>query len=442
MVGKEPVFNREELLEERKKIISNLVLLLTAFFVVLLALGTMAWFKIDKEVKSDGLQISIVTPEGIQISLGETGVTTDGVTTDLKLNNPDDLLLTEHDDSGNGWKVLEPRNNVAGEDYDWAERIYVGNYYSFGKLIPASSTSGEHIFFTPDAVKTGRELRENARFYLSSGDYAVNGSYVSDGKTDGALKRNLGKLAENEQDEDYLMTTAHAYTSSEEKQAIFWDGYRGRSAWYDTNDDGYFADVPFWLRSNCRVSVQLGVEGYITKKDGTIVSADYDDERNALYKAVRVAFFVWSDAENKYIPAAKDKNGVARNVIPLQNALSFGETTQTIVDSKNYTITRDSLNARDDDALYAMQPADETENGLVQEQNYMIYQSYGKDAGSEIAPAIAVLGAAVDSSVNWSEARKMLLRVWLDGDDEDCRNATAGQDWCINLRFFILENQQ
>lgn len=59
MNGKEPTMNREELVREKKKIISNLVLVLVAAFVVLLALGTMAWFANNKEVMGEGMRVSV-----------------------------------------------------------------------------------------------------------------------------------------------------------------------------------------------------------------------------------------------------------------------------------------------------------------------------------------------------------------------------------------------
>ena len=35
----------------------------------------------------------------------------------------------------------------------------------------------------------------------------------------------------------------------------------------------------------------------------------------------------------------------------------------------------------------------------------------------------------------YGDATKFVVRVWLEGNDPDCWNETAGQDWYINLKF-------
>ncbi len=36
---------------------------------------------------------------------------------------------------------------------------------------------------------------------------------------------------------------------------------------------------------------------------------------------------------------------------------------------------------------------------------------------------------------NYGTPTKITVRVWLEGEDPDCWNDTAGQDWSINLKF-------
>ena len=57
MKGMEAELNREELEQERKKIISNMVLFLAAFFVILIAVGTMAWFASNRDVEGNGMRV-------------------------------------------------------------------------------------------------------------------------------------------------------------------------------------------------------------------------------------------------------------------------------------------------------------------------------------------------------------------------------------------------
>ncbi len=407
MEGKEPILTREELIRERKKIITNLVLLMSAAFVVLLALGTMAWFRMNKNLESSGLSVSMSVPEMIQISLGKTN---GSVQNPIFLNDAESLLVSE-----NG-VVLEPRTDAQGNEeiYDWIQWIDISNYYAFGRLFPASSDSGEHILFTPDGADTGRNLKTNARFY----------------QADGYKDADLMLAAKNitSDDQNSLMATAYPFQTADEKSSEDFGGkYVKSRAWYDTNDDGYFVDIPIWLRTNYKnpEGVALAVEGYITQKDGQIL----DDDEEALYKAVRIAILK-EDELGALIPAAEGAMAGADptgNLIPLMNADAFGTNGASIMDSENYTIARKG-DMDNPTAYYGLHQTNA--NGIVQTENYQQYHAYDGTV------SVITLGSAGDKE--WSEKKKYWLRIWLDGDDKDCWNATAGQDWKIHLRFFVL----
>lgn len=407
MEGKEPILTREELIRERKKIITNLVLLMSAAFVVLLALGTMAWFRMNKNLESSGLSVSMSVPEMIQISLGKTN---GSVQNPIFLNDAESLLVSE-----NG-VVLEPRTDAQGNEeiYDWIQWIDISNYYAFGRLFPASSDSGEHILFTPDGADTGRNLKTNARFYQA------------DGYKDADLM--LAAKSITSDDQNSLMATAYPFQTADEKSSEDFGGkYVKSRAWYDTNDDGYFVDIPIWLRTNYKnpEGVALAVEGYITQKDGQIL----DDDEEALYKAVRIAILK-EDELGALIPAAEGAMAGADptgNLIPLMNADAFGTNGASIMDSENYTIARKG-DMDNPTAYYGLHQTNA--NGIVQTENYQQYHAYDGTV------SVITLGSAGDKE--WSEKKKYWLRIWLDGDDKDCWNATAGQDWKIHLRFFVL----
>ena len=407
MEGKEPILTREELIRERKKIITNLVLLMSAAFVVLLALGTMAWFRMNKNLESSGLSVSMSVPEMIQISLGKTN---GSVQNPIFLNDAESLLVSE-----NG-VVLEPRTDAQGNEeiYDWIQWIDISNYYAFGRLFPASSDSGEHILFTPDGADTGRNLKTNARFYQA------------DGYKDADLM--LAAKSITSDDQNSLMATAYPFQTADEKSSEDFGGkYVKSRAWYDTNDDGYFVDIPIWLRTNYKnpEGVALAVEGYITQKDGQIL----DDDEEALYKAVRIAILK-EDELGALIPAAEGAMAGADptgNLIPLMNADAFGTNGASIMDSENYTIARKG-DMDNPTAYYGLHQTNA--NGIVQTENYQQYHAYDGTV------SVITLGSAGDKE--WSEKKKYWLRIWLDGDDKDCWNATEGQDWKIHLRFFVL----
>jgi hypothetical protein len=54
-----------------------------------------------------------------------------------------------------------------------------------------------------------------------------------------------------------------------------------------------------------------------------------------------------------------------------------------------------------------------------------------------------LVGPTVSGGVKSGEygtPTQLYIRVWLEGEDEDCWNETAGQDWSINLKFEKLAN--
>ncbi|MBQ1433447.1 MAG: hypothetical protein IIZ09_10160, partial [Ruminococcus sp.] len=54
--------------------------------------------------------------------------------------------------------------------------------------------------------------------------------------------------------------------------------------------------------------------------------------------------------------------------------------------------------------------------------------------GTTATDTIEVTKAAPDNN-GYGTAKQYTIRVWLEGEDQDCWNATAGQDWKIALKF-------
>lgn len=396
------ISDREYWQQEKKKAIWNLLIFFAAVVIVAIAIGTAAWFASNREVSGNNMQILAEVPEYVQISVGYTS--------DEPLNSDADYLILSNQ------MIQAPRETEETVIYDWSNQINISNYYRFGRLMPASSDSGRHILFTPDATGGGKSLKANARFYLA------------DGKTDGNLKT-LSEVSKSGEDNDVLMATAYAFQSVAEKERVdFWDGYRHATTWYNTNDDGYYVDIPIWLRTNGEEDIYLSAEGYITKKNGEISTGNNDPD--ALYKAVRVALL--KEQNNQLVPAVLDDvGGKAKNIIPIQNAQEYGSIDKSILDSQNYTITRDTNDEREDGQLFGVRLISEENLNIRQAENYVEYAAYNGES-------VVTLTAAESEDTSWGEAKKLIIRVWLDGDDKDCWNATAGQDWSIHLRFVKL----
>ena len=163
----------------------------------------------------------------------------------------------------------------------------------------------------------------------------------------------------------------------------------------ENDGSGYYLDIPVWFRTTSTDAVTLGLEVEIKN------SSD-DDTKSVLYKAARVAILpetksaqkVFSETGAKYY---KDGKAVATAGATL--AASYGDVsaaTEATVSGGKVTTP---------------------------------------DASTQVATVTASTGTGYGGAV------KYYIRVWLEGEDEACWNANAGQDFVINLKFHDLSNK-
>lgn len=163
----------------------------------------------------------------------------------------------------------------------------------------------------------------------------------------------------------------------------------------ENDGSGYYLDIPVWFRTTSTDAVTLGLEVEIKN------SID-DDTKSVLYKAARVAILpetksaqkVFSETGAKYY---KDGKAVATAGATL--AASYGDVSA----ATEATVT----------------------GGKVT----------NPDAATQVATVTASTGTGYGGAV------KYYIRVWLEGEDEACWNANAGQDFVINLKFHDLSNK-
>lgn len=163
----------------------------------------------------------------------------------------------------------------------------------------------------------------------------------------------------------------------------------------ENDGSGYYLDIPVWFRTTSTDAVTLGLEVEIKN------SSD-DDTKSVLYKATRVAILpetksaqkVFSETGAKYY---KDGKAVATAGATL--AASYGDVSA----ATEATVT----------------------GGKVT----------NPDATTQVATVTASTGTGYGGAV------KYYIRVWLEGEDEACWNANAGQDFVINLKFHDLSNK-
>lgn len=163
----------------------------------------------------------------------------------------------------------------------------------------------------------------------------------------------------------------------------------------ENDGSGYYLDIPVWFRTTSTDAVTLGLEVEIKN------SSD-DDTKSVLYKAARVAILpetksaqkVFSETGAKYY---KDGKAVATAGATL--AASYGDVS------------------------------------AATEATVTVGKVTNPDATTQVATVTASTGTGYGGAV------KYYIRVWLEGEDEACWNANAGQDFVINLKFHDLSNK-
>jgi hypothetical protein len=373
-----------------------------AISATMLATSTYAWFTMSREVEVKNIQMTATVPEDIQISLGQinSDASTPSATETYALNNSTGwLTLTSNE-------ATAPRAaGTANDELDWSNTADISAYYSFGKLIPASSTSGANIYYTPDANGVGKTVKGDAAYYqAAAGATAYKaGTSAADGITADTSAK----------------ATSHIYSTTEKTAADThtWgartnenaSGYKTATDYANTYDDGYYIDIPVWLRTSSTVAQDIYVTGYVTKGTGT-TDTDADD---VLYQAVRVAILDGASS------GAGD-SGAVNGCVLLKDGASDASyptskltTATSILDSDNYN-TR-TTGASGVNALSAATPA---------------YAAITQNDGDD-----AVCTLAAGTGQEYGAMSKLYIRVWLEGEDGDCWNENAGQDWNISLKF-------
>lgn len=415
----------------------------------MLATSTYAWFTMSREVEVKNIQMTATVPEDIQISLGKLAINSDNSTAVTETNKAMSLA--------NSAGVLYNGSATTPENsWDWSSSADISAYYQFGKLMPASSRDGATIFYTADATGVGRSVNPVAKYFAANSGEDAFQTGGTDAATSGQDKANA---------------TAHAVTArtaaGADNISDTWKTatYEKATGWDDTNDDGYYVDIPVWLHSSATEDINIAVAGYVlpgSTKDGGSTATELE-----LYKSVRVAILNGDTAgikATKTGTAATTSAGavcVTNNVLPLVDAWDTTNSTHTGTGdaakytaitgiSSPYTATANNPSILDSgiyiertpetEGLWAVNTitnytadevtADKTGHIAATDKkaNYTSYTAYnGTDA-------IATIKAA-ESGDDYGAAKKLIIRVWLDGEDEQCWNDNAGQDWAISLRF-------
>ena len=285
----------------------------------------------SREVEVKNIQMTATTPEDIQISLGRlakaaTPGTAETAENGVSLGASTGVLYSATAGAADNGGAAMPEKS-----WDWSNSADISAYYDIGRLMPASSADGTDIYFTPDASGVGKTTKANAN-YIKVTDKLATVTDENKSTVAGTNKTYKATL--------HALTGERADTASTGKDAWAKATYKQAEKYNVTNDDGYYVDIPIWLRTSSNTAVDLSVDGYVIP--GSVVDTTNGDLETQLelYRAVRVAFLdgepvteTAADAGGAVKCAAGDPavapatTDAFNNILPLKDAWSKDGTT-------------------------------------------------------------------------------------------------------------------
>ena len=366
----------------KKKSVAKKLIPATSMLLVsatMLATSTYAWFTMSREVEVQNIKLTASVPEDLQISLGKLS-TADGSGHGYA-DNYGVLVKSSSSTNANNGGVDAP-GTVS--EY-WANTVDVSKYYALGTILPASSTDGQDVFFTPDAAGVGKNLKTGAKFYTA----VDNASIQSD---------STGTPASGKEYTQTYEATLHAFTASDKTDGTISQAWTPdlATAYNVTNDAGYFVDIPVWIRSGAKEDVNLAVDAYVT----TNSTVDGDD----LYLAARAVILDEAKANTSKLLEIKKNNFAS-----LESIVDF---------------------------MYSTNASGEAVASLTNTTD-PVYGTVTHYTGSPLTVATTdtFKVAKAGANENYGAATKVWVRVWLEGEDPNCWNDNAGQDFNICLKF-------
>ena len=237
----------------------------------------------------------------------------------------------------------------------------------------------------------------------TSSVYASFGKLIPASSTDGTNLYYTTKAKENGKSVD--ITGANAFTQATENNNAGWTFQTAGASsetesnlTADTKGEGYYLDIPVWFRTTSTSDVNLGLD--VEVKQGSDSNTTTE-----LYKAARVAILPETKAAQSVFLGAE--GNAATNYYTDGKAVSTAAATLT--DSYGNVSVATEVKATD-----------------------------GKVTNAANATQVATVTAS--TGTGYGDAVKYYIRVWLEGEDEACWNANAGQDFQINLKFYDLSN--
>ena len=352
-----------------------------ALSAAMLSSATFAWFTMSREVEVTGIHMTATVPASIQLSLGK------GMNTATGLNTQ-----TIDSDSKRLTAVTAP-----DDDEYWSNTVDVSEYYQFGRLTPATSARGDNIFYTGDVTGVGKTLKGQK----ITSDGIANGGTIAATFEQADKADALGKT-----NDTAAVVAIGNRTANTDPLTTANDPYN--------NTGAYYIDIPVWFRTSINTDdVLMSVKAVFTPGSNDYTKDGGSAKGDQIYKAARVSILEGNNAGTK------------------TNTLTQGVLRDS---TSNYYRTENGANLTGSDDPYTVNAtgtATWTEVTTITQ-----YTDETKNADGAVTNGDAVVKISkATAGTTWSAAAPYTIRVWLDGEDVNCWNATAGQDFGIALTF-------
>lgn len=190
-----------------------------------------------------------------------------------------------------------------------------------------------------------------------------------------------------------------------------------------TESEGYYVDIPMWIRSTS--SSDQTVKCYVTITDNEVTETNTATTNNELEKAVRVAIIPLSTA-NDTSTATTAKSELAIDESANRTLIAGGKASVFATDWKYYSTGTSKPKA--------VSKTGNTYSSTLEELGFKQADAKKTTPTDQITGYSNVFTLAKAEQNNYS-VESFVVRVWLEGESQYCNDATAAQDWNIQLNF-------
>jgi hypothetical protein len=350
----------------------------------------------SREVEITGIHMTATVPESIQISLGKLTNGSAGLTsTNAKIDSTSKRLT----------EVVPP-----DDDEYWNNSIDISEYYQFGHLTPSTSTDGLNVYWTGDATGNGKTLKGHK---VGADGVMIDGS----GTTANFVRANAANNA---------LTGGHTAAMSlvdnraKTPTTLTGSGSDPYEAGANYDSSGCYIDVPVWIRTSSNSDEELAVIATITAGSNAYTQSGASAKTDQIFNAARVSILEGNNTDVKSTRTDGGTQGVIMNASGSYYRNGSGSNYSTGAFGSIASVSGDGSGT----GTWG--------NVTVIEQG----NTAGTDGKSTTGSTVMKATAAAEGTT-WGAARPYTIRIWLEGEDVNCWNATAGQDWNISLRFVV-----